>query len=365
MIEMHLKWQEHFDRKLPFVLYRKPSSSQLISVLQQNDTLCFVENFQEKGFVFAPFDGEKIVLIPANQSQIVVTSLGQAISKEVPFQKDEKEDEIAKSRHINLVQKAIDTIEKGEFNKVVLSRKETVLLTQFELFKVFQKLLESYPTAFAYCFYHPQIGLWLGAFSEQLLFVKQQKFQTMAVAGTQLYEENTTVVWKEKEIVEQQMVTDFIQSNLNRMSSELTISKPYTLRAGNVVHIKTDIEGVLNESIQLKNVLSVLHPTPAVCGFPKEVAKEFILKNEGYNRNYYSGFLGEMNCNFETNEFETNEFETDLYVNLRCMQIEINSESNTNLVHLYVGGGITKDSNAEKEWLETVNKAKTIKNILN
>ena len=67
-----------------------------------------------------------------------------------------------------------------------------------------------------------------------------------------------------------------------------------------------------------------------------------------------------MNCNFESNEVET-----DLYVNLRCMQIEINSESSTNLVPLYVGGGITKDSNAEKEWLETVNKAKTIKNILN
>lgn len=360
MIEMHLKWQEHFDRKLPFVLYRKPSSSQLISVLQQNDTLCFVENFQEKGFVFAPFDGEKIVLIPANQSQIVVTSLGQAISKEVPFQNDEKEDETAKSRHINLVQKAIDAIEKSEFNKVVLSRKETILLTQFELFKVFQKLLNAYPSAFAYCFYHPQIGLWLGAFSEQLLYAKQQKFQTMAVAGTQLYEENSTVIWKEKEIEEQRMVTDFIQSNLSKLSSELTISNPYTLRAGNVVHIKTDINGVFKTSIQLKEVLSVLHPTPAVCGFPKEVAKDFILKNEEHNRDYYSGFLGEMNCNFESNEVET-----DLYVNLRCMQIEINSESNTNLVHLYVGGGITKDSNAEKEWLETVNKAKTIKNILN
>ena len=360
MIEMHQKWQEHFDHKLPFVLYRKPNCSQLISVLQQNDTLHFVENFKEKGFVFAPFDGEKIVLIPENQSQIVVTSLGQAISKEVPFQKDEKEDETAKKRHVNLVQKAIDTIEKGEFYKVVLSRKEAVLLKQFELFKVFQKLLEYYPTAFAYCFYHPQIGLWLGAFSEQLLAVKELKFQTMSVAGTQLHEENSTVDWKEKEIEEQRLVTDFIQSNLSKFSTELTISKPYTLRAGNVVHIKTDIKGVFKTSIHLKEVLSELHPTPAVCGFPKEVAKDFILKSEEHNRDYYSGFLGEMNCNFESKDVET-----DLYVNLRCMQIEINSESNTNLAHLYVGGGITKDSNAEKEWLETVNKAKTIKNILN
>ncbi len=359
-MEIHQKWQEHFDNRLPFVLYRKPNSSTLISIFQQNDTLYFVENFQEKGFVFAPFDGEKNVLIPANQSQIVVTSLGQATSNKVVLQKDEKEDETAKSRHINLVQKAIDAIEKGEFNKVVLSRKETVLLTQFDLFKVFQKLLEFYPTAFAYCFYHPQIGLWLGAFSELLLYVKEQKFQTMAVAGTQLHEENSTVIWKEKELEEQRLVTDFIVSNLENLTVDLTISKPYTLRAGNVVHIKTDIEGVFKTSMHLKEVLSVLHPTPAVCGFPKKVAKDFILKNEGYNRYYYSGFLGELNSNFESKDVETN-----LYVNLRCVQIEINSESNTNLAHLYVGGGITKDSNAEKEWLETVNKAKTIKNILN
>ena len=359
MTSIHQKWQENFDYKLPFVLYRKPNSSKLISVLQQNDALYFVENFQEKGFVLAPFDGENIVLIPENQSQIFVTSLGQTIAEEVAFQNNEEEDAMAKNRHIHLVQKGIDAITKGDFNKVVLSRKETISLTQFELFVVFQKLLDSYPTAFAYCFYHPKVGLWLGAFSEQLLYVKQQNFRTMAVAGTQLYEENSTVVWKEKEIEEQRMVTDFIQSKLNVVSSELTISKPYTLKAGNLVHIKTDIKGVFNASIRLKEVLTILHPTPAVCGFPKEVAKDFILKNEEYNREYYSGFLGEFNCNFETKEVET-----DLYVNLRCMQIELTSESNTSLAHLYVGGGITKDSNPEKEWIETVSKAKTIKKIL-
>ncbi|MFN9108978.1 MAG: chorismate-binding protein, partial [Bacteroidota bacterium] len=77
------------------------------------------------------------------------------------------------------------------------------------------------------------------------------------------------------------------------------------------------------------------------------------IKNEGYDRGFYSGFLGELNFDFETKEFAS-----DLYVNLRCMQIE------GNLAHIYVGGGITADSDAESEWLETVNKSQTMKKIL-
>jgi isochorismate synthase len=353
------KWQLQFEKKMPFVLYRKPNSSQLISVLQENDELYFVENYQENGFVLAPFDGDEIVLIPENRSQVEVTFIEKISAREVAFQNNENEDTTAKNVHINLVQKGIDAIEKGDFNKVVLSRKETVLLTQFDLFEVFQKLLNWYPTAFAYCFYHPKVGLWLGAFSEQLLRVKQQNFRTMAVAGTQLYEENSVVVWEEKEIVEQQMVTDFIVSKIGNLTSDLTISKPYTLKAGHLAHIKTDIQGVFKESIHLKDVLPILHPTPAVCGFPKEKAKDFILKSEGYKREYYSGFLGELNCNFESKEVET-----DLYVNLRCMQIVFDEQSNKSSAIIYIGGGITKDSKPEKEWLETVNKSKTIKKVL-
>ena len=129
------------------------------------------------------------------------------------------------------------------------------------------------------------------------------------------------------------------------------------MKAGQLIHIKTDIEGTLKEPSQLKEVIQILHPTPAVCGFPKEVTKDFILMNEGYDRKYYAGFLGEFNHNFEKATHAT-----ELYVNLRCMQIEINNE--TIEANLYIGGGITKDSIPEKEWLETVNKSKTIKNIL-
>jgi isochorismate synthase len=73
-------------------------------------------------------------------------------------------------------------------------------------------------------------------------------------------------------------------------------------------------------------VISVLHPTPAVCGLPKQEAKDFILENEGYDRKYYTGFLGELN----KEAFNKETLKSDLYVNLRCMKIKDNQ------AHLYV-----------------------------
>ena len=45
----------------------------------------------------------------------------------------------------------------------------------------------------------------------------------------------------------------------------------------------------------LKSLVQALHPTPAVCGFPKQTVQNFIQSNEGYNREFYTGFLGELN----------------------------------------------------------------------
>jgi isochorismate synthase len=110
----------------------------------------------------------------------------------------------------------------------------------------------------------------------------------------------------------------------------------------------------LKDDTSLKDVMNTLHPTPAVCGLPKAEAKQFLLQNEGYDREYYSGFLGELNYDFATGE----EGKTDLFVNLRCMKIEDNK------AHLYIGCGITKDSDPEKEFVETVNKSMTMRRVL-
>jgi len=87
-----------------------------------------------------------------------------------------------------------------------------------------------------------------------------------------------------------------------------------------------------------------LHPTPAVCGLPAMDAKRELLLTEPHERRLYSGFLGPVKNNGSA----------QLFVNLRCMQI-IGKKA-----YLYAGGGLTIDSELEKEWEETKNKAETM-----
>ncbi|MFC6877472.1 chorismate-binding protein [Flavobacterium myungsuense] len=352
------KANHQLKAELPFVLYNKPCSNQLIGLFQKNDSLHFVENFEEVGFVFAPFDGKR-VFIPENQSENQTAYFEINSSLETDFNINLKEDTEAKIKFIKLVDKGIKGIESDEFTKVVLSRKEVIEVFHLDAMILFQRLLNEYPSAFTYCFFHPKVGLWLGAFSEQLLQLKGIDFQTAAVAGTQLNLDSEKIVWKSKEQQEQQLVTNFILDNVKTVSSNFTVSEPYTLKAGNVVHIKTDIKGTLKANSNLKELLELLHPTPAVCGLPTNNAKNFILASEGYDREYYSGFLGELN-----KDFSSQEKSTDLYVNLRCVKFEIASNLKMTKANIYVGCGITKESIPEKEWIETVNKSMTIKKIL-
>lgn len=346
------KASQQLEVQLPFVIYSKPHSHQIIGVFQPSDALYFVNDFTEAGFVFAPFSGNEIVLVPGNGSEVLSAEWYPEIPETLPEIKSNGIGTDEQTQHEKLVQQAIQAINDGHLSKVVLSRKEAVDLKNSDPVAIFKKLLSHYPSAFAYCFFHPKIGLWLGAFSERLLKMKAPHFETMAVAGTQSAHENSAV-WGEKEKAEQQFVTDFIVDNLRDRATQLETSKPYTLKAGNVMHIKTDISGTLHPDSGLQELIQILHPTPAVCGLPKEVARDFILKNEGYDREYYSGFFGEFN-----KDFANGSTATDLYVNLRCMQISGNK------AYLYIGGGITKDSVPEKEWQETVNKSLTLKRIL-
>ncbi len=339
-------------QNLPFVLYKKPNETIVKGFFQNNDELFLVDDFTEKGFVFASFDGKQTVLIPEKHSEIIndmyiENQLDKSFNQNLYLGDSER------SNFEFLVKKGIQAIENKVFEKVVLSRKEICKLNGFDLTATFENLMQLYPSAFAYCFYHPKVGLWLGASPEQLLQSTENKFKTIALAGTQKNIDNQVVDWKNKEKKEQQLVTDYIVAKLNGVAKEIEVSNPYSFKAGSLWHIKTDISGELNLDFSLQKVIRLLHPTPAVCGFPKDQSKAFILENENYDRTFYTGFLGELNCNSTTNSISS-----DLFVNLRCMEI-INNHA-----HLFVGCGITKDSIPEKEWEESVNKSMTMKKIV-
>lgn len=360
MIDFFIKVQQQIALNLPFVLYHKPQKSKIVGFFQKNDHLFFVNDFKESGFVFAPFNDEQQLIIPLKESvkwEAIIPTIELDDVKNSDFEPHLE----GKAAFVAMVQKGIEAIHQGNFDKVVLSRQEKVKVTDFDIVKTFEKLLALYPDAFTYCWFHPKIGLWMGASPERLIKAKQSHYYTTALAGTQPYKHNLhQVIWGDKEKKEQQFVTDSILDNLKAYTSEFNVSSPYTYRAGNLVHIKTDIEGVLKRKFNLKELVSVLHPTPAICGLPKEAAKSFILANENYERTYYTGYLGELNCKGDY----VNKPKSHLFVNLRCMQLQIDASHEISHAYLYMGCGITAESQPEKEWEESVNKSLTMKRVL-
>jgi len=333
--------------KSPFVVFRKPHKLE-ITLLEQLDQICHVcDNFNQKGYVFAPFDNQQeAILFPEEKMKRTVYNL--SVTKII---KEEFSDELLadeKQYHLKLLKKGIQCIQESEVEKIVLSRKEIIIKNEKNPVDLFHDLLGTYNAAYVYLWFHPEVGTWLGASPERLLEMENRKIKTMSLAGTQVYIPGTDAVWKQKEMQEQQFVTDFVKKNLKPFVKELVSSKTYTAKAGSLLHLRTDIEGTLKDGEQIHNLIQHLHPTPAVCGLPKTEAKSFILEHEGYNRSFYTGFLGELSCSRKTS----------LYVNLRCMEI-----TNKNIA-IYIGGGITKDSTPESEWQETVSKAKIMKRIL-
>lgn len=340
----------NYERKAPFVVYSKPNSSKMIGIFQDNKKF-YTVNGNKSGFVFAPFHNGKKVLIPEKQSSVFVEDFASDLKPDqnktnLSFNPKEKDD------FERLVQKGVDEICNGVFEKVVLSRKETIRTEMPQPYVIFEKLKVNYPDAFCYLFFHPITGMWAAATPERLLKKNKNTIETVSLAGTSLYSENQTYKWGEKEIGEQQIVTDYIRKKLDRYVTDWKISKPYTHRAGNLLHLKTDLKATLNAD--LKKVLKAIHPTPAVCGDNAKKAVKFIVENENYNREYYAGYVGEWLKDFEINREDT----TDLFVNLRSMKI------NKEFVEVFVGCGITKDSIPEKEFMETVNKSQTMKKII-
>jgi isochorismate synthase len=95
-------------------------------------------------------------------------------------------------------------------------------------------------------------------------------------------------------------------------------------------------------------MLRLLHPTSAVCGVPLEPSLTFLVENEGYSRDFYSGYLGPVNIDNQI----------DIFVNLRCMQLLAEKAT------FYAGAGVTIDSIPEQEWEETEMKMNTLLRVI-
>ena len=345
IIKKAYTWLSH---KKPFIVYKTPDNHELCGVFQKEATLYTEESFTHPGYVFAPFDSrQKTIFFPLENSEFLTQTFipKTPVNTASDFHAIIEDGGMVRARYIELVGKAVKAMQEGAFEKVVLSRKESVSVKE-EPISVFLRLCNTYPSAYGYIWFHPEVGMWMGATPETLLHYKNGLFTTMSLAGTQLYNGSLGVAWGNKEKEEQQIVTGFISKSLEGKVTHLKKTGPFTKKAGNLLHLCTRIEGSCTATA-IPDIINTLHPTPAVCGMPGEKAKAFILANEEYNRSFYTGFMGMITPR-----------DTHLFVNLRCMSLRDNESS------IYVGGGITKDSIPEQEWEETVNKTGTLKKVL-
>jgi isochorismate synthase len=263
-----------------------------------------------------------------------------------------KTDSEEKAHFIQLVKLGIQEIGTGKLEKVVPARTKTIPLSSgFDLSKSLVSMLKAYPNSFVNFFHIPEVGTWIGASPEILIETKGDLFYTMSLAGTQPAKgENPlkTAAWTQKEIEEQALVSRYIVDCFKKIRlREYEESGPKTVLAGTLLHLRSDFKVNMVETNfpQLGSVmLSLLHPTSAVCGMPREQALQFLKNHEGFDRSFFAGFIGPVNINQETS----------LYVNLRTASIQGDTAI------LYAGAGVTADSDPEKEWEETELKCQII-----
>jgi isochorismate synthase len=337
----------HFQNKLPGVLFKNPGENSVQAIFQNDNSYNEVNNFTEKGFVFGPFlqDTLPILIRPDSEASAVFNIAENKIGPKENFLKEVSSEE---NRYKKLVEKAVEKIKLGTLKKVVLSRKIEVVTTATPL-EIFQRMLQRYPRAFCYYWVHPKVGSWVGATPEILWSQRGKEFATVSLAGTLQKSEFPSPVWGAKEKEEQQLVTTYIETVLADHVDKMQISEVETIDTGNLYHLKTTLSGELIPG-KTKTIIESLHPTPAVCGFPLDAARSFLVTYENYSRGYYTGYLGELNRGAEAY--------TRLFVNLRCMELKDRKAI------IYVGGGITEDSDPALEWEETVAKSKTMLQVV-
>jgi len=349
-----------------FALYRLPGEESVRLVYQASGQPTLIRSISElnsrEGFVFAPFqitDQHPLLLINPEQHlagweaiEAFLSTLTINDKKNTAGQtSDHSPQKNTKSTYLAAFEKFIEALQSGRFNKLVLSRCATIARQpEFSPAEAFPRACAKYPGAFVYLCHTPVSGTWMGSTPEVLLKGGHAAYQTVALAGTRKAKTDCTTAtrWDHKNKNEQSLVALYLREVLSRNAESWSEEKTETLTAGNVVHLKTGFSFSYPTTNKLGNLLQQLHPTPAVCGLPKEEAYRFILAEEGYDREYYSGFTGYLSADNQT----------DLYVNLRCMKIEAGE------LKLFAGGGLLPSSNREIEWKETEEKLKTMRGIL-
>lgn len=338
-----------------FAIWRVPGEKEPRFVAQTKGALPFFHHINNlngrRGFVVAPFrvsPRQPIYLIEPDVFELP-TTVGPWRG-ERPFRESPPITADEKARYAERFERFAKELREGTFEKLVLSRQMVIERPMgFSPAEAFAEAEARYSRSMTYLCHLPEIGTWIGATPEILLAGRLGEWQTVALAATRkLVNGEPATDWDDKDRREQGLVAQYLRQRLAERRVAFQEEGPVPTRAAEVCHLKSVFRFRLERRDRLGDLLDGLHPTPAVCGLPEEEAYRFILAEEGYERSYYSGFIGWMDPDGRT----------DLYVNLRCLWAE------GERVALYAGGGLLKDSDLDEEWEETREKMETMRRLL-
>jgi isochorismate synthase len=251
---------------------------------------------------------------------------------------------------------AIAEVEAGRLGKIVLARRESRrLVDDLDVVGVLARLRSTRPSCYTFCF---AVGdsVFLGSSPEKLVEIRDRCFEADALAGTSARGEGRerdesrgrALLDSSKDRREHDAVVEGIRSALLPLSSRLVIDENPAVRAyPEGFHLRTSVRGELAAETSPLDVVSVLHPTPAICGVPRERAREMLDRIES-DRGWYTGGIGWVAPNGDA-----------LFaVGLRAGLLR-DGELAT-----WAGAGIVSGSNAERELAEVELKMKALLTVV-
>jgi len=258
-----------------------------------------------------------------------------------------------RSRFCRIVHKAKEYIKKGDIIQVVLSQRFKVEINK-EPLNIYRALRSLNPSPYMFFLKMKDVIL-IGSSPEMLVRCEDNLVQTRPIAGTRprgkTEEEDKKLEMQlrndSKEKAEHIMLVDLGRNDLGRVckAGEVAVNEFMTVeRYSHVMHLVTEVRGTLNNRLDIYDVLRACFPAGTVSGSPKIRAMEIIDELEDLRRGPYAGCVGYFS-------FSRN---MDTCITIRTIIIK------DNIAYIQAGAGIVADSAPEKEYFESVNKAKAL-----
>ncbi|WP_372366456.1 isochorismate synthase MenF [Candidatus Uabimicrobium sp. HlEnr_7] len=237
----------------------------------------------------------------------------------------------------------------NEIEKIVLARRSTFVFSScVDGFCLLQHFVNTQENTYNFYIQWEKDCAFVGATPERLYQRFHNRIYSEAVAGTRIrgktLEEDSELgkdlLSSSKDVKEHRLVVENIQRVFNDICKKyINVESPRLLKLKNLQHLYTSFEGILKKDIRDSDVLSLLHPTAAVCGLPKEKNIDLIAKLESFDRGWFAGPIGWLGK--DSAEFA---------VAIRSCLVQ------NNILHLFAGAGIVESSSVEKEWNEIEDK---------